>query len=131
MVNVSIITACMPTLYHVLSGFSAGLADLHIPENLELSTQNRSKHSQTNSKSDFSNSRSGRFMSPTRKSDNNFARHLHSPFGTRDDPLNYGHHTHVRVSSDDASTESTRRLTRAESQGVVKTVDVWVKVESR
>lgn len=131
MMNVGIIAASMPTLYHVLSGFSAGLADLHIPENLELSTQDRSKHSQTRSKSDFSQSRSGRFMSPTRKPDTKFARPLHSPFGTRDDPLSYGHHTHVRVSSDDMSTESTRRLTKAESNGVVKTVDVWVDVERR
>jgi hypothetical protein len=121
--NVSIIAACMPTLYHVLSGFSAGFADLHIPENLELSTQDRSKqaHSQLQSKASIGGS----------KLDDELARRVYSgsPFARCEE---YGHRTHVRVISDDAdSTESTRNLTRSESKGVVKTVDFWVNVESR
>lgn len=128
--NMSIIAACTPTLYHVISGFSAGLVDLHIPENMELSTQNRSKHTQ--SKSSFSNTRSDRFMASTQKTEDKSSRALHTPFGTQDDPCVYGHQTRVRASSDDArSTESTTHLTRAESQGVMKTVDVWVDVETR
>lgn len=121
--NVSIIAACMPTLYHVLSGFSAGFADLHIPENLELSTQDRSKQTQIQTQS--------KAGAGCNNIDDEFARRMYSqsPFAPGDE---YGHHTQVRVSSDDAeSTESTRNLTRSESQGVVKTVDFWVNVESR
>ncbi|RJE25735.1 hypothetical protein PHISCL_01923 [Aspergillus sclerotialis] len=128
--NISIIAACTPTLYHVISGFSAGLVDLHIPENMELSTQNRSKHTQ--SKSSFSNTRSGRFRGSTQKTEDKSSRPLHSPFRTQDDPWVYGHQTQVRARSEDArSTESTTHLTRADSQGVMKTVDVWVDVETR
>jgi hypothetical protein len=119
MMNVSIIAACMPTLYHVLSGFSAGLADLHIPENLELNSQTRTKHVQSQSKASFGGS----------KSNGEYSRRARSPFAVRDD---YGLQTQVRVSCDGAdSTDSTRHLTRSESDGVVKTVDVRVDVETR
>ena len=122
MMNISIIAACTPTLYHVISGFSAGLVDLHIPENMELSTQSHSKHTQSNSRSD-------KLIGPSQKPDDKASRPPHSQFGTLDDPWTYGLQTQVRASSE--STESTRHLTKADSHGVMKTVDVWVDVETR
>lgn len=124
--NVSIIAACTPTLYHVLSSFSAGFAGLHIPENLELSV-NRSKHTRSQTKSGGSAGNGG-ILSTSNKIDD-YPRHVQGPFD-EGYGMSYGHQAEVRASRDGAgSTESTRGLTRSESLGVVKTVDIWVDVE--
>lgn len=124
--NTSIIAACMPTLYHVLSAFSVGLTDLRITENLELSTERRTyatpKESLNQSKGSSRNWRP-----------NSLSRNMNRIFQKVDESEAYGHDTQIRYSRDGSeSTESTRHLTRAETPGeVMKTVDISIRVEER
>ncbi|PWY86753.1 hypothetical protein BO70DRAFT_288405 [Aspergillus heteromorphus CBS 117.55] len=115
MVCTSVITACMPTLYHIFAGLHSGLITTQLPEELELKHANGSAY-----RSQLTNSgrRGG-------------ARYLYATgSGIFGSGTNGTKGEVVRKTSVSESTESTRQLTRELNRdGVLKTVDITVQVE--
>lgn len=124
----SIIAACMPSVYRILSNLKTGLNGVHMSE-IELSTTQGATGSRTKS------GNPGGYSSRARRRSALFpgfrATELFSRFDTTQNGLGTIQDDTSRRNRDDAeSTESTRGLTEDQPpvDGVRKTVDTYVEV---
>ncbi|RAH60552.1 integral membrane protein [Aspergillus piperis CBS 112811] len=126
----SIIAACMPSVYRILSNLKTGLNGVHMSE-IELSTTQGATGSRTKS------GNPGGYSSRARRRSALFpgfrATELVSRFDTTQNGLGTIQDGTIRRNRDDAeSTESTRGLTEDQPpvDGVRKTVDIYVEVNN-
>ncbi|GFN14743.1 uncharacterized protein AtWU_04543 [Aspergillus tubingensis] len=124
----SIIAACMPSVYRILSNLKTGLNGVHMSE-IELSTTQGATGSRTKS------GNQGGYSSRARRRSALFpgfrATELFSRLDTTQNRLCTIQDDTIRRNRDDAeSTESTRGLTEDQppADGVRKTVDIYVEV---
>ncbi|PWY66615.1 integral membrane protein [Aspergillus eucalypticola CBS 122712] len=128
MMSLSIIAACMPSVYRILSNLKTGLNGVHMSE-IELSTTQGATGSRTKS------GNPGGYSSRARRRSALFpgfrATELFSRYDTTQNGLCTIQDDTIRRNRDDAeSTESTRGLTENQPpvDGVRKMVDIYVEV---
>ncbi|KAB8223900.1 hypothetical protein BDV33DRAFT_199945 [Aspergillus novoparasiticus] len=133
MMLTAVVTACVPTLYHIFAGLHSGLTTTQIPDGIDLDlprtkasgyiNQSSSGASQSHSRS-RSHGRSrkeGRSMFDGRDTDGMVITEVSTG-------LNLGRDERDRQSNSSEGAESTRHLTQGNG-GVLRTVDVTVSVE--
>ncbi|KAL2867845.1 uncharacterized protein BJX67DRAFT_352398 [Aspergillus lucknowensis] len=131
MMNTSIITACIPTLYRVINSLAAGLVNVHISGELEL------RSSRISSRVESRTTEGAHSKSPHSRGRKRSSRPLDEP--KRAEPGGNGlciKTAGVTATGRDAaradSTESTGRShdTAAGDITVTRTVDIWVNIDT-